>query len=198
VQPSPSSNLDSDELFHLAVLDSQAARHDEAIRKLKEAIAYSPNHAKANYLLGAEYAEIGLYDRAIEMIERAVHLDPSLITAHFQLGLVHYTLGNVAAAQESWAMLDSTPGADDLIAFKRALLQIAAGEYHQAISELDRGIGYAQANLALLHDMQRVKANVERHLATLPGHSEASHQDIRNSANHLLLSNYQQAPEKAD
>lgn len=194
----PSSQLDSEELFHLAVLDSQAARHDEAIKKLKESLIHSPDHAKANYLLGAEYAEIGLFERAIDAMSRAVQLDPTLVTAHFQLGLVHYTVGNAAAARECWQALDSAAQVDGLLAFKNALLQIAAGAYAEAIQTLEAGLALAPANPALVLDMRRVKTNVENHLSTLSSTAAGATAEALGGPNHLLLSSYQQLSGKPD
>lgn len=193
-----SGQLDTEELFHLAVLDSQTGRHDEAIKKLKEALAHSPDHAKANYFLGAEYAEIGLFERALEVMGRAVRLDPSLVTAHFQLGQIHYAMGNIAAAKECWQPLDSEGQVGGLQAFKNALLHIADGDHTQAIETLDRGIALAPENPALVLDMQRVKANVERHLSTLSSTVGGVVGDALGGPNHLLLSNYQQLSGKND
>lgn len=61
-----SARLDADELLHLALNAAQANRHEEAITSLKRALDISPNDARMHYMLGAEHAQIGLHDRAVE------------------------------------------------------------------------------------------------------------------------------------
>src|SRR5688572_28028623 len=103
----PTTNLDVDELLQLALNASRNEDHATAITKLKQALEISPNNAKVLYLLGAEHAHIGLYERAIEQIDRAVRLDPDQATAVFQLGLLYITTGQVEKAINAWTPLDA-------------------------------------------------------------------------------------------
>src|SRR5712692_6863521 len=90
--------LDVDELLHLAIHASQQNRHEDTMNYLKQALEVAPENGKVHYLLGAEHAEIGLYDRAVADMEKAVKFDPSLITAHIKLGPPHITSGRVDEA----------------------------------------------------------------------------------------------------
>lgn len=168
----PNPVLDAQELLHLAILDSQATRHDLAIAKLKIAAGQEPGNAKVQYLLAAEYAEIGLFDRAIEGMTRAVTLDPTLWTAHFQLGLLHYTQGRLSEATANWLVLDKLDGGDPLRLFKDALLKLNGGDKAGATEILEQAALNAASNAALTRDIQRVLANV-RERAASPGSSGA-------------------------
>lgn len=64
--------LDSEELLHLALIDIGKADHEGAIDKLKRAVGSSSDDARLHFLLGAEYAEIGLQDRAKESTSKAL------------------------------------------------------------------------------------------------------------------------------
>ena len=81
------SELDAEELFHLAMKASEEGDREKTISYLKRSIASQPQ-AKSIYILAAEYAELGMMQRAIEGMQRAVELEPTLWTAHFQLGLL--------------------------------------------------------------------------------------------------------------
>lgn len=154
------AQLDSEELFRLSLLDVQAGRHDQAILKLKEVVAMTPEDARAHFLLAAEHAELGLYDRAEQGMARALALDPNLHTARFQLGLLHYTRGDTAQASAVWASLDSLGDHDALVLFKRGLLNVAAGALDVAEQELADALAVAQANPALMRDIGNVLNNV--------------------------------------
>ena len=94
-------DLDAEELLHLAIQASQADRHDQAITYLKRAQAKAPENANIAYFLGAEHAQIGLYQRAMEEMAQALELNPALHTARFQLGLLYLTSGLAAPATEA-------------------------------------------------------------------------------------------------
>ncbi|HEX9810946.1 MAG TPA: tetratricopeptide repeat protein, partial [Burkholderiales bacterium] len=122
-------NLDDEELLHLALNASSENRHEEAISYLKQALNLAPANAKAHYMLGAEHAQIGLYDRATEEMAAAVKLDPDLVTAHFQLGLLHITSGRAKEAEDAWKPLDRLDREHPLHLFKTGLLHLARDEF---------------------------------------------------------------------
>ena len=61
----------------MSVPDELALREQAAER--------NPKNAEARYLLGAELAQAGQYERAVTEMKAAVGLQPTLFTAHFQL-----------------------------------------------------------------------------------------------------------------
>ncbi|MES2347551.1 MAG: hypothetical protein V4641_08265, partial [Pseudomonadota bacterium] len=79
--PNTLALLDQAELQQLALNASAANDSASAIAYWKEAVSRADATAQARYLLGAEYAQIKMYDRAIGEMEAAVALDPALSIA---------------------------------------------------------------------------------------------------------------------
>lgn len=161
------STLDDDELLHLALHASREHRHDQAMAYLKRAIQAFPDSAKAHYLLGAEHAQIGLYERAIDEMSEAIRLDPSLTVAQFQLGLLQLTTGHLREAELAWEPLDQLQRNDPFYLFKSGLLHLMRDEVTECIQSLERGIANNAVNEALNDDMRRVLDDLQGHNATL-------------------------------
>lgn len=181
--------LDAEELLHLAVLDSQAGRHDVAIAKLKLAAEQAPNNAKVHYLLAAEHAEIGLFDRAIEGMKKAVALGGAPDTVHLQLGLLYFTQGRVKDAAAAWAQLDRLGPDDALYLFKSALLKVDAGDPAGAVPLLERAAQNVRGNAALAKDIGRVLGNIRSAAAAAPAATTPAAAPAKPAA-HLLATKY--------
>lgn len=179
----PSPLLDAQELLHLALRDIESARHDAAIAKLKEACALDADDASIQFLLAAEYAEIGLHDRAVEGMKRALQINPGLEIARFQLGLVHYAKGQISDAAEAWEPLDQLDDKHSLRLFKSALLNIAGADYGSAIPLLEKALTAEPAIPALRSDISRLLDNAREQQK-----STASSDDV--SPGHALLHRY--------
>jgi Flp pilus assembly protein TadD len=183
--------LDASELLHLAIRASEADKHEESISYLKRAIDIEPKNGKVHYLLGAEHAQIGLYERATEEMQHAVALDPTLYTAHFQLGLLYLTAGRPDQAKAAWQALDNLGQGDPLYNFKCGLLHLVQDEFSEAIDNLKKGLAINTANEALNRDMRRVLTDIEKLAASstpLAGQQPPSKQ----ADQHVLLSAYRQ------
>lgn len=149
--------LDATELLHLGL---HASQHDDparAIEYLKQCLALEPDHPNATYLLGALYAQVGIYDRAKETLSRAIELGGVEPTAAFQLGLLHLTSGEVDRAASVWLRLDSLPQTHALNHFRFGLLALARDDFAECLARLDEGIRANSFNEALNADMQRIK-----------------------------------------
>jgi tetratricopeptide (TPR) repeat protein len=155
------SYLDADELLQLAIAASQKDDHETAITNLKRALEISPDNAKVHYFLGAEHAQIGLYDRAITEMERAVNLDPNLVTAIFQLGLLYLTSGQVEKAIEAWAPLDKQGDENCFYLFKTGMIHLARDEFDECEQSLKKGIALNNFNEALNNDMRRILTDID-------------------------------------
>lgn len=156
------TQLDAEELLHFAIRASQAKQNEKAILYLKHAIIQDPNNAKLHYFLGAQHAEIGMYDRAVEEMGKAVEIDPSLETAHFQLGLLHATSAQVSDAEQAWQALDKLDENHPLYLFKTGLLHLTRNEFDEAQSHLRKGIELNQQNPDLNRDMLRILNDIEK------------------------------------
>lgn len=156
------SDLDEDEFLHLALRTIQTNHHEEAISLLKRMLAAFPGNANGYYLLGAEHAQIGLYDRALADFTEALNLQPRLAPARFQLGLLYLTLGRAPEAEAAWALLDQLPADHHLRLFKSALVHLIHDELKECVRGLHAGIDRNKGNPALNEDMKRLLVDVER------------------------------------
>lgn len=150
------SRLDADELMHLALAASQRGQAGEAIDFLKRLLEISPQNAEAHHILGAEYAQIGMYDRAVEEMTQAVAIDPGLDTLRFQLGLLHLTMRRVDEATEVWSGLDHLDHDHPYYLFKTGLIHLAKDEFAACTACLEKGIAANKFNEPLNNDMRRV------------------------------------------
>jgi tetratricopeptide (TPR) repeat protein len=188
---SPSTlTLDDEELLHLALHAGRGHRHDAAIDYLKRAVQEFPRSAKAHYLLGAEHAQIGLYERAAAEMKQAIQLDPTLSVAQFQLGLLQLTTGHAQEAEIAWQPLDRLARHDPLYLFKSGLLHLIRDELPACIQALEQGIANNSANEPLNDDMRRVLNDLQERTAAAQGtHGEPA---PFSRTSHALLSAYRQ------
>lgn len=160
-------NLDGAELLHLAIEASGRNDHSTAIACLKQALdlpagssATSSDYAKYLYMLGAEYAQIGMMDRAADHMARAVDMDPGLHTARFQLGLLHITCNQPAQALSALAPLEKLPDDSPFHHFGQGLQHLLQDRFKPCRESLLKGIALNSAssapNLALNADMQKL------------------------------------------
>ena len=80
---------------------SLAGDHAGAVAELERTLQIDPLSAGAYNLLGTEYGQLWRFDEAKRALGRAVELDPSYWSAHFNLGLILFLLGDAAGAEQS-------------------------------------------------------------------------------------------------
>ena len=156
------ARLDQAELMQLALNAASIGDSGAAISYLKEAVSRPDAQAPAHYLLGAEYAQIKMYDRAIAEMEAAIALDPALSIARFQLGLLWLTTGNAINASEVLLPLEELGSSNALAHFGRGLMHLMRDEFADAVSCLNEGISLNSANPALNSDMQKIIDEVQK------------------------------------
>ena len=160
-------NLDGNELLHLAIESSGRNDHGAAIQYLKQALdlpagsaAMSGDYAKYLYMLGAEYAQIGMMDRAQEHMAQAIDMAPDLHTARFQLGLLHITCAQPAQALSVLAPLEKLPDDSAFHHFGAGLQFLITDQLAACRESMLRGIELNSAspvpNLALNADMNKL------------------------------------------
>lgn len=185
--------LDQDELFQLALTAGAGNDSGTAIAYLKEAVSRPDATARAHYMLGAEYAQIRMFDRAIGELEAALALDPALATARLQLGLLWLGADNSERAADVLHMLVEPGVPEALQQFGGGLLKLIAGELEAARAALLLGVELNQVNPALNGDMQGVLREIEARLglATTPAQEgEGAAPADENDGRHILLSAY--------
>jgi Flp pilus assembly protein TadD len=157
----PLELLEADELLALGLQARAATDAAAALAFFKLAVARHPGHARAHWMLGAEYAALQLPDRAHEHLARAVALDPAQPVARFQLGLLRLTRGDVGGAEQAWRGLDDRPAGDPLRRFGRGLLLLAGGRPAEARLELQAAADDPATDPALRRDLEAVLGRID-------------------------------------
>jgi tetratricopeptide (TPR) repeat protein len=166
------TSLDHPELLHLAVEASARNEHGTAIGYLKQALDLQPGSALSStdyanfaYFLGAEYAQIGMMERAAEQLRSALALNPALHAARFQLGLLLLTEAQVPQALEALAPLEQLSEQDAFRYLGAGLRYLAANDLSAGRQALLRGMELngksTSPNLALNADMQELLDGIQ-------------------------------------
>ena len=148
--------LDAQELMHLALEATDRSHNGQAMEYLKRLLALQPGHAEAHYLLGAQQAQVGMFDRAIASMQQALSLKPGLDAARFQLGMLLATSVRVDEAREVWKPLDHLGAAHPYYLFKTGMLLLADDQFEACIAHLEQGIAHNRENAPLNEDMARI------------------------------------------
>lgn len=155
--------LDNEELLFLSLGAINAGRDADAVVMLKTLLEREPGHVFGRYLLAAQYAQMGLRDRAEAGFRAVVAEAPDFSIARFQLGQLLLTKGDAEQAKQTFQPL--TAGADALGAYARAMLALTGEDMQTAVRELQAGLGLTQDIPALAGDMQRLLEQLQ----TTPG-----------------------------
>ena len=185
-------NLDSEELLHLAVNAIDQGQHDKAISHLKD-VTEGDYFLRARYLLAAEYAQIGMYDRAISGMAFVIERDPSFSIASLQKGLLHITRGENDIARETLALLSKLPENDPLMWFGKGLTALLDDDEASTEQFLIKGIELNLQNPALNRDMEKiiVKLKDTEDVGTTENEEQKEAEDKSSDAtNKFFLSNY--------
>lgn len=185
--------LDQEELFQLACTASVADDPASSMIYLKEAVGRPDASAKAHYLLGAEYAQIRLYERALESMQMALALDPALSVARLQLGLLWLINGNVGHAEAVLAPLAQLDPSDALRLFGEGLVHLGRDRNDAAVRCLAQGIALNTSIAPLNADMGHIldaleRAGASNKPATAPAHDTPA--SDAGGFQHVLLAAY--------
>jgi tetratricopeptide (TPR) repeat protein len=151
---SPYSTLNQYELLQRAILagEDRAA----ALSYLQEAASRSDVTASARFLLGMEYAQLGLYERAIAELELSIDLDPTFFIVRFQLGLLWLTSGDAARATLVLNPLTELDSRNALSWFSKGLIDLMNDRFDDVEKNLKRGISLNHENPPLNANMQKI------------------------------------------
>jgi tetratricopeptide (TPR) repeat protein len=179
------------ELLQLALDADKNNNRGVALSYLKEAVSRPDATAAAHFMLGAEYAQIQMYDRAIAEMESALKVDPSLSLARIQLGLLLLGAGAVAQAVAQLTPLAALPETNPLHCFGRGLLSLAHEDFNTAMGFLIQGISINTSNAPLNTDMQRLIDDISK-LPPEVLHPKTGQDALPSdpSARHIFLSAY--------
>lgn len=149
-------DIDADELKYLAIQASRKSETEHALMYLKHAIRKQPADGELLYLLAAEHAQLGMYDRATEEMTAALDLKPDMHTARLQLGLLHLTEGRVDAARSVLQRLVGLGPESYFSYFATGLEFLIQDQFPACRAALERGISINNENAALNNDMQKI------------------------------------------
>lgn len=175
------SNLTQAELLALALDASRRNDSGHALAYLKEAASRADATPQALFMLGSEYAQIGMMAEAKASMGKAAKAAPEFPLAQFQLGMLHLTSGEVDAAKAAWAPLASLDAAHPqayLATLHRGMLHLVADEFDAAVKALEAGIEQNRDNLPLNGDMRKIIDAIEH----LPGREGAEPADAAQAA----------------
>ncbi|WNH48610.1 hypothetical protein PDM28_18435 [Stenotrophomonas aracearum] len=159
--------LDAEELFHIALSAMQNGRDGEALEALKRLLALEPGHRHAQHLLGAQYAQLGMFARAEATWSALLASAPEFAEARFQLGRLLTLGGDPAAVQAVLAPLaDRT---DDLGCYAQAVTAASRGEHGRVEQFLAQGLALASSNPGVTGDMQEWLQRLRGQGAPAPG-----------------------------
>lgn len=188
------AGLDQAELLQLALKAGAGNEAGAAIAYLKEAVARPDATAQAHYLLGAEYAQLGMYDRAAGEMEAAIALDQTLYTARLQLALLWLGANQAERAAGVLRPLEESGVPAELQHFGRGLLLLIADDLAASRAALAQGIELNTANLPLNDDMQRIIGELDSRIAAAgaaaPADGTGVEAEAEGDGQHLLLSAY--------
>ncbi|MHA6194715.1 tetratricopeptide repeat protein [Pseudomonas wadenswilerensis] len=152
--------LEAHEYLHLAIHASQENNHHAALDYLERALALEPNNPGVRYFQAAEYAELGLYPRAILCMGEVLELDPGMDLARFQLGLLQLQQGDTTQARTAFDSLRDLGSDESLRTFAAAYVSLIDEARGEAITLFERGLDICE-NLPLKGDMVRVLATLK-------------------------------------
>jgi tetratricopeptide (TPR) repeat protein len=186
----PFMKLDQAELLQLAIIASSNNDSGTAIAYLKEAVSRPDATGKAHFILGAEYAQIKMYDRALVELEAAIAVDPTLSIARFQLGLLWLTSGVADKAREVLQPLEELDNGNALAHFGRGLIYLMDDEFAKALQSLQQGIELNTENPALSQDMQKIIDEINKLSPEILSKKDETAASEDTSARHIFLSAY--------
>lgn len=188
------ADFDESEYLHLAIQAANQGQHTDALALLKRGSEKFPKNGPLHYMLGAEYAQIGLYEKAENELMAAIQHAPELHMACFQLGLLQLTMGKAVEASVSWKSLDQLPQQHALYLFKHGLEAMAKDAFAEAESLIEQGIAANNFNLQLNGDMQALLQRVKDAQTPTEGTTEQTHSE---TVNHSWLNAYK-TPEQSN
>lgn len=179
--------LDNEELMFVALDAVNNSRFGEGLAVLKTLLRREPDHANARYLLAAQHAQLGMFERAETGFRALLETSPGFTVARFQLGQL---LLMREAMAEAKAVLSPLLGGDDALgAYARALCAFADGDHPAVLRELDEGLRLPQAVPTLATDMQALRARLTEAGAQPSPHEDLIQEGVAPSAR-LLMSGY--------
>lgn len=151
--------LDSEEYLHLAIHATQTNQHHAALEYLHKSLELSPENPIAIFLLSAEYAELGLYNRAIAGMEKTIELDPNIEMAFYQLALLYMQQGLVEKCPPLWEHLKEESQEACVRLFSEGMLLLDENK-EEAVSLIIKASETPTSNTFLQKSIESIRNNI--------------------------------------
>ncbi len=155
------NNLSSRELLHFGIYASKTKRSDVAIQYLKRLVDIEPNNYDGLFLLGSEYAEVGLFEEGINAMKQVIESVEDAHLVRFQLAMLYVTTGLNDKALKQFQVLSDLPGDNALSIFSAGLTAIIQEEKQQGIALLEKGLTLPSNNDALSQNMSKMLEKIK-------------------------------------
>lgn len=166
--------LDAEEYLYLAINASKSGNHHASMEYLHKCIEMEPQNPQAIYLLAAEHAELGLFERAISGMETALAIDPGMDMASFQLGMLYSRNGQNDKAAELWTRIKEGSPDAALQMHSSAMLELLAENYQDALVYIKKGLMYEGDNPALGEMMRNLMVEASKKVSQHSDSEDAS------------------------
>jgi Flp pilus assembly protein TadD len=183
--------MNATELFHIALDAMNSQQVEVAMSTLKRCITMQDDFAQAHYLLGVNYAQIGMIDTALAAMRRALELAPEMELARFQLGLLLVSIGQVEEGASAWEPLADLDHEHPLYLFKEGIMHMVRDQFEDARRLLVAGIERNRENAALNHDMYNIVQRLDELLAQQMEPAAEEEHAAEEGGQHLGVSVYQ-------
>jgi len=126
--------LDRPELVALARIDFEKERFDQALIRLKQALALEgENLSEVWALLGATYARLRLWGKARQALNSFLEIHPNALNERFQLGMTYFDAGEDAQAFKIWQQILEREKMHPPALYYSALVSARQGELRGAL-----------------------------------------------------------------
>lgn len=145
---------------YLAVLYTESAKTEEAVRITKKMIEINPNNASARFSLGYLYRYIGMIHESVAEMEKALELDPKNPN-YGRLGISYLNLNEFDKAFETFAIAKET----SYVLIWQGITLYRKGDFKEALSYFDQAIE-RQVEPYIINSCIVFKASIEGDMET--------------------------------
>jgi tetratricopeptide (TPR) repeat protein len=132
---------------HAAWVHLHARRYDEAIAYCREALEMEPNYPLCAFWLGMAYTEKGMHEEALTFLQKA--RKDGLMDVHFLIASHGHALARAGHRAEAEDILRQLKKPSQFCPdpYQESLIQVALGEFEQALDSLEKA--YRERSLSL-------------------------------------------------
>jgi tetratricopeptide (TPR) repeat protein/spermidine synthase len=155
-----SSNQKTTALFHLADLQRERGRLEEAARIYQEVLVLDPNHFLAHNNLGNIYQATGNMEGALQAYKVAIQIQPTFFEAYLNLGAVSQRMGRLDQAYQAYQTAIGLNPTDPSGYYNLGFLLKEQGNVEKAVDFFNQFITLAQGNVLFANQLQIARTHL--------------------------------------